>query len=128
MYRYLALICLPCVLASSLILDPIQYDTYDMPSRTCEPIAVDMCRENGYNFTGGPNFLQEESYTQKDSMLQLDTFRPLIRSGCSKQLQAFLCTAYVPMCDPQVEQLIGPCRSVCENVKVSSSTQKFCVT
>lgn len=99
----------------------LEYDTFDLPSRTCEPITVELCRDNGYNFTGGPNFLQEESYTQQDSLTQLYSFSPLIQSGCSKQLKPFLCTAYIPMCDPQVEQLIGPCRSVCENVKVSDS-------
>lgn len=100
-------------------LDALHFDTFDQPSRTCEAITVDMCKDQlGYNFTGGPNFLNEEAFTQQDSSMLLKTFEPLISNGCSRQLKRFLCTAYVPMCDPQVEQLIGPCRSVCENVKV----------
>ena len=109
-----------CFTLVSGSLDALHFDTYDTPSRTCEPITVDMCKDQlGYNKTGGPNFLNEESFTQQDSSMLLKTFEPLIRNGCSKQLKSFLCTAYVPMCDPQVEQLIGPCRSVCENVQVS---------
>ena len=103
-----------------------QLDTFDKPSRSCELIIVDMCKgEMGYNFTGGPNFLNQDSYTQQDSLLLLRTFQPLILNGCSKQLKPFLCAAYVPMCDPQVKQLIGPCRSVCENVKVSEKSFHF---
>lgn len=96
-------------------------DTFDKPSRTCEPIVVDMCKGHmGYNYTGGPNFLNQDSYTQQDSQVLLNTFQQLIQNGCSKQLKRFLCAAYVPMCDPQVKQLIGPCNSVCLNVKVST--------
>lgn len=102
-----------------IALDAMRYDTYDIPSRSCEPITVDMCKGNGYNHTGGPNFLNEEFFNQQDLALQLGTFNPLIKTGCSNQLRQFLCAAYIPMCDPQVEQVIGPCRSVCENVKVS---------
>jgi len=102
-------------------LDPaaFRFDTFDTPKRKCEPIIVDMCKDHlGYNFTGVPNLLNGETYTQQGSRDLLLTFKPLISHRCSSQLKMFLCTAYVPMCDTQVEQLIGPCRSVCENVKV----------
>lgn len=99
--------------------DALHLDTFDIPSRTCEPITVDMCKGNGYNHTGGPNFLNEEFFNQQDLALQLGTFSPLIKTGCSRQLLPFLCTAYIPMCSPMVENVIGPCRPVCENVKVS---------
>lgn len=108
------------VYISSIDVASLNFDTFDKPSRTCEPIMVDMCTDQlGYNTTGAFTMLNGESYTQQDSLILLRTYQHFIMYGCSKQLKPFLCASYVPMCDPQVKQLIGPCRSVCENVKVS---------
>ena len=117
LHRYIAIILQILSLSSSELV--FQLDTFDKPRRTCEPIIVDICKgELAYNNTGNPSFLDQGSYTQQQSVMTLEGFRTLVMTGCSQQLKPFLCTAFVPMCDPQVEQLIGPCRSVCENVKV----------
>lgn len=81
-------------------------------SAKCEPIRVDLCRGLGYNVTGMTNDLQSEAE------ITLQTFTPLIQFGCSAQLHFFLCSVYVPMCTEKVSNPIGPCRSLCESVRM----------
>ena len=80
-------------------------------SGPCEPIKVEMCSSIGYHLTAMPNLA--ENKLQADAKYELETFTPLIQSGCSPQLHFFLCSVYVPMCSPDIAQqqkVIGPCR------------------
>ncbi|KAF8565121.1 hypothetical protein P879_01647 [Paragonimus westermani] len=79
------------------------------------PIQIPECQNSFYNFTGMPNFVDQE--TQLDAQQQLKTFKPLIAYKCSNKLNFFLCSVYVPMCDVNTRHLIGPCRPLCEHVK-----------
>ncbi|KAF6773497.1 hypothetical protein AHF37_07467, partial [Paragonimus kellicotti] len=79
------------------------------------PIQIPECQNSFYNFTGMPNFVDQES--QLDAQQQLKTFKPLIAYKCSNKLNFFLCSVYAPMCDVNTRHLIGPCRPLCEHVK-----------
>lgn len=83
--------------------------------RQCEPIRIEMCRNIGYNETSMPNFVGNELQSEVEYTLQ--SFRPLIEYVCSSQLRLFLCATYVPMCTTKVSVPIGPCRTLCENVR-----------
>ena len=86
---------------------------------TCEPIKIDMCRSIGYNMTGMPNLAKNT--LQSDAKFELDTYGPLIQTGCANELQFFLCSVYAPMCvnveSNSPQSLIGPCQPLCERVK-----------
>lgn len=90
-----------------------------LPGR-CEPVTVPACRNLGsvyksermYNMTTYPNILSHRN--QEEAGLELHQFSPLIKVECSKYLQLFLCTIYVPMCS---EPRILPCRSLCEEAR-----------
>jgi len=91
---------------------------------SCEPMKSDICRfENNtliYKSTGMPNFAGHKK--QSDAENELATFYPIIESKCAQELQFFLCTVYVPMCDNSMQsqqKLIGPCRPLCHKVRQS---------
>ncbi|KAF7260811.1 hypothetical protein EG68_02034 [Paragonimus skrjabini miyazakii] len=116
-----------CILAlhSDLITSSTSVSSYlsDKPleaigQRRCVksvPIQIPECQNSFYNFTGMPNFVDQE--TQLDAQQQLKTFKPLIAYKCSNKLNFFLCSVYAPMCDVNTRHLIGPCRPLCEHVK-----------
>ena len=94
----------------------ICFGSTDINANVCEPIKIELCRNIGYNLTSMPNLIGHELQTDVD--LTLQTFQPLIQYGCSAQLNFFLCAAYLPMCTPKVNNAIGPCRQLCETVRV----------
>ena len=92
--------------------------------RKCEPMKNDMCKNATtndflYSKVMMPNFANH--LTQADAIGQMATYLPLISSDCSKDLQFFLCSVYVPMCyespDHSFATKIGPCRPLCQSVK-----------
>jgi hypothetical protein len=104
---------LPSVVLLLCLLSPLAKCT-----TLCEPIKVEMCSAIGYHLTALPNLAEQN--LQADAKYELETFAPLIQSGCSSQLQFFLCSVYVPMCSPDIatqQRVIGPCRPLCQRVK-----------
>ncbi|XP_067638133.1 frizzled-4 isoform X2 [Eurosta solidaginis] len=107
--RYWLIKILLTILVLTIKCDPL-------PLRQCEPIKIEMCKGIGYNETSMPNLVGHE--LQADVEFTLETFVPLIEYFCSTQLKLFLCSAYVPLCTPKVPVPIGPCRSLCESVRM----------
>ncbi|KAB7495042.1 Frizzled-4 [Armadillidium nasatum] len=83
--------------------------------KRCKPIPFEACKDVGYNYTALPNLVGIE--LENEAEYSLSTFKPLVKFGCSSQLQFLLCSLYAPMCTPQVPTLIGPCKSLCEGVR-----------
>lgn len=83
--------------------------------RTCQPIAIDICKGVGYNHTVMPNLLNHD--TQQEAQLSLQSYNPLITYGCSQKLRFFLCSVHTPMCTTNWKHPIGPCRPLCEHVR-----------
>ncbi|XP_057289884.1 frizzled-4-like [Hydractinia symbiolongicarpus] len=85
--------------------------------RECEKVNTSVCRNlngNGYAYTSFPNFLNQSS--QQQAAADLNTYKPLITSNCAKELLLFLCTTYIPICQPEYTSFrIAPCKSLCRN-------------
>ncbi|GFR83859.1 frizzled-like protein [Elysia marginata] len=84
--------------------------TRHLSKTTCHSFASPMCSNIGYNMTSLPNSLGHGSV---DSALQeMNQFHPLIKVGCSSQLEPFLCSLYIPPCQ-EIGGVVPPCRSLC---------------
>jgi len=81
----------------------------------CEPIEIDECKGIGYNYTKMPNSLGHER--QNEAQMGLIMYQALIQYNCSSELLFFLCAVHAPMCNEEVQKLIGPCESMCRSVK-----------
>lgn len=84
-------------------------------SGKCEPITVPLCTNMQYSLTSMPNHLLMDS--QDEATAELTQFKSLVHVNCSAELQFFLCSMYTPICIPNYEKAIPPCRAVCERVK-----------
>ena len=80
----------------------------------CEPITIPMCAGIAYNETIFPNLLGHVS--QDQSGQEMSGFFPLIKIGCSKDIQLFLCALYAPVCTI-LDYPIPPCRALCLSAK-----------
>lgn len=82
----------------------------------CEPLSnASVCHGLGYSLVQMPNFFYPNS--QKDAEDRMRVFTPLVNKDCSANLQFFLCVLYVPPCVINMNDIIPPCREVCEEVR-----------
>ena len=72
-----------------------------------------MCSNMGYNKIRVPNSLGHKSVSAAE--LAMHEFFPLLKVGCSPQLQPFLCSIHFPQCHET--ELVLPCRSLCEQAR-----------
>ncbi|GFR93914.1 frizzled [Elysia marginata] len=75
----------------------------------CETFRSANCPNLPYDHIGFPNLLNQRSPQEADAVLQ--TFVPVLRSGCSSILRDFMCSVHFPQC--QDMQIIPPCKSLC---------------
>lgn len=82
----------------------------NMQPERCEPIVIPLCDGIQYNTTIMPNLLGHAK--QETAGLELHQYMPLVKIQCSPDLQIFLCSIFVPVCNV-LEKPIPPCRSLC---------------
>ncbi|XP_074660770.1 secreted frizzled-related protein 3-like [Tubulanus polymorphus] len=91
-----------------------------LTSNDCETVQIPMCRNMPYNVTRMPNIVDHA--TQRNAMIAIDQYEPLVATGCSKDLVFYLCTMYAPICTHERNSLhqplvVPPCRNVCESAR-----------
>ncbi|CAH0546057.1 unnamed protein product [Brassicogethes aeneus] len=89
-------------------------DTFDQEGK-CEEITIPMCLNIGYNATRMPNEMNHES--QEEAGLEVHQFWPLVEINCSKDLRFFLCSLYAPICLPDYQKPLPPCRDLCKRAR-----------
>lgn len=87
----------------------------------CEPITISICKNIPYNMTIMPNLLGHTR--QEEAGYEVFQFAPLVKVGCSPDLQLFLCLLYVPLCTI-LDHPIPPCRSLCESARACEAVMK----
>lgn len=87
----------------------------------CEPISISICKNIPYNTTIMPNLFGHTR--QEEAGYEVFQFAPLVKVGCSPDLQFFLCLLYVPVCTI-LDHPIPPCRSLCESARVCETVMK----
>lgn len=87
----------------------------------CEPITISICKNIPYNTTIMPNLFGHTR--QEEAGFEVFQFAPLVKVGCSPDLQFFLCLLYVPLCTI-LDHPIPPCRSLCESARICETVMK----
>ena len=107
----------PCA-ALTLLLLAVLIPNYE--GNQCVPIDPNspLCYKF-YNKTTFPNFVQHRS--PGEASYELVQYKPLIQVECSKYLEFFLCTIYMPICNDEYGK-IPPCRALCEAARDGCKT------
>ncbi|KAK0413979.1 hypothetical protein QR680_007091 [Steinernema hermaphroditum] len=83
--------------------------------KICEPITIPLCQGIGYNMTSYPNFQGHDR--QDEAGLEVHQFYPLVTVGCYAHLKFFLCSLYTPICQDNYDEMVLPCREVCQEAQ-----------
>ena len=83
--------------------------------KKCEQIKIPMCQSIGYNLTSMPNMFNHD--TQEEAALEIHQFWPLVEIKCSPDLRSFLCSVYAPVCQPNINTNVPPCRLLCKRAR-----------
>ena len=72
-----------------------------------------ICSKLPYNTTIFPNLLEHRN--PEEASLEVSQFKPLVKVGCSDDLEFFLCSVYAPVCLPNGP--LPPCKPLCERAR-----------
>ncbi|XP_048855824.1 secreted frizzled-related protein 2 [Brienomyrus brachyistius] len=83
----------------------------------CKPIPVNLqlCHDIEYTDMRLPNLLGHE--TMNEVLQQASSWIPLVQKQCHPDTRKFLCSLFSPVCLDDLDELIQPCRSLCESVR-----------
>ncbi|CAJ1065650.1 secreted frizzled-related protein 2 [Xyrichtys novacula] len=83
----------------------------------CKPIpsTLSLCHGIGYRQMRIPNLLGHD--TLKEAQQQSAAWLPLISKLCHRDTKKFLCSLFAPVCLPELNEPVSPCRSLCEAVR-----------
>ena len=114
--------CLICFLAAAL---SWKGKSISATKLVCEPINIPLCLHLGYNMTTMPNHMGHDN--QLEARSRIEEFKPLANLRCAPNVRHFICSAFAPMCSPDVEYPVVACRSMCEEAKKGCSAflEKF---
>ncbi|KAL4640402.1 secreted frizzled-related protein 2 [Arapaima gigas] len=88
---------------------------YKKSSCRAIPASLLLCRNIEYSHMRLPNLLGHE--TMDEILQQASSWIPLLQKQCHQDTKKFLCSLFAPVCLDDHEELIQPCRSLCEGVK-----------
>ncbi|KAE9555665.1 hypothetical protein FO519_001136 [Halicephalobus sp. NKZ332] len=109
---------MPAVSQQSYFSDAWSMLSSDRPaSGKCIDIPKDfsLCYGIQYNTMRLPNLLDHE--TIDEVIDQSTAWQSLVQLHCNPNTQLFLCSLFAPICLPNVDKPIKPCRSLCEEVQ-----------
>ncbi|CAL8346114.1 unnamed protein product [Arctogadus glacialis] len=83
----------------------------------CKPIpsTLSLCHGIGYKEMRIPNLLGHDSL--KEAQQQSASWLPLVSKLCHRDTKKFLCSLFAPVCLPELNGPLSPCRSLCEAVR-----------
>lgn len=107
---YLTLVYFRIIIA--IIFMEINHGVYsEGMGKECTPIGNAFCFSNLYNMTKFPNVLGHLNLQEAQNAFM--DFQALIKTGCSKYLEQFLCFVFVPPCTI-LETPLSVCRGFCQ--------------
>ncbi len=90
--------------------------TAEPPTFQCVDISViGLCSQINENYTMGsfPNWRDQTTLDLAEQ--EINTYLPVIQTGCSETIVHLLCTIYAPFCQPdQIRERLPPCREICQ--------------
>ncbi|XP_066916483.1 uncharacterized protein [Clytia hemisphaerica] len=90
---------------------PKTSETVSKPNQCQELIRThessNVCNKLPYKYTS----IGKSPYYAK-SFLEVQLYEPLFKTGCSDQMQNFICSYYFPKCE--LNKVLPPCRELCE--------------
>uniref|UniRef100_T2MDS5 Frizzled-2 n=1 Tax=Hydra vulgaris TaxID=6087 RepID=T2MDS5_HYDVU len=112
------------LMALSLVISCFDYSE-SAANAKCIPFAhhFQICNKMPYNTTMFPNLLEHRN--PEEASLEVAQFKPLVKVGCSDDLEFFLCSVYAPVCLNHGP--LPPCKPLCERARSGciSIMQKF---